>query len=133
MKKFYFLIYIIKYTFGSIKHPTGDNTSIGSKMEFLGVTHWNRVSWQVCFIDKWYLKWSIFWLSVIFVGMSTVAEAIVGRHMGMKVFGISLITDKCCLDYNTARVTTHEEVLAIGQKRAGDLQSLVLKILELMH
>lgn len=67
------------------------------------------------------------------VGMSTVAEAVVGRHMGMKVFGISLITDKCCLDYTTAKVTTHEEVLAIGQKRAKDLQSLALKILELMQ
>lgn len=67
------------------------------------------------------------------VGMSTVAEAVVGRHMGMKVFGISLITDKCFLDYNNAKVTTHEEVLAIGQKRAQDLQNLALKILEHME
>ena len=64
--------------------------------------------------------------------MSTVAEAIVGRHMNMTIFGLSLITDKCCLSYDDARTTTHEEVLAIGQKRAVDLQKLVMGIIEKM-
>nr|XP_022339939.1 purine nucleoside phosphorylase-like isoform X3 [Crassostrea virginica] len=66
------------------------------------------------------------------VGMSTVAEAIVARHMGMKVFGLSLITDMCCLSYDTANHTTHEEVLAIGQKRAKDLKAIVLRLLKNM-
>lgn len=64
------------------------------------------------------------------VGMSTVAEAIVARHMGMRVFGLSLITDMCCLSYDTANHTTHEEVLAIGQKRAKDLKSIVMRLLK---
>lgn len=64
------------------------------------------------------------------VGMSTVAEAIVARHMGMRVFGLSLITDMCCLSYDTANHTTHEEVLAIGQKRAEDLKAIVMRLLK---
>lgn len=64
------------------------------------------------------------------VGMSTVAEAIVARHMGMRVFGLSLITDMCSLSYDTANHTTHEEVLAIGQKRAEDLKSIVMRLLK---
>ncbi|ESO93590.1 hypothetical protein LOTGIDRAFT_161701 [Lottia gigantea] len=59
------------------------------------------------------------------VGMSTVPEAVVAKHCGLKVFGISLITDMCSLSYDAVNATTHEEVLKIGQKRAGDLQKLV--------
>jgi purine-nucleoside phosphorylase len=67
-----------------------------------------------------------------FTGMSTVAESIVARHMGMKVFGLSLITDMCCLSYDTVNTTTHEEVLAIGQKRAEDLKAIVKRLLKLV-
>lgn len=66
------------------------------------------------------------------VGMSTVAEAVVARHMGIKVLGLSLITDKCSISYDDKSSTTHEEVLAIGQKRAKDLQSLAALIVERM-
>lgn len=64
--------------------------------------------------------------------MSTVAESIVARHMGMKVFGLSLITDMCCLSYDAVNNTTHEEVLAIGQKRAEDLKAIVKRLLKLV-
>ncbi|KAL3873055.1 hypothetical protein ACJMK2_036216 [Sinanodonta woodiana] len=66
------------------------------------------------------------------VGMSTVAESIVGRHMGMRVFGMSLITDMCSLSYDEKKCTTHQDVLAIGEKRAGDLQKLASLIVEKM-
>ncbi|KAK3094444.1 hypothetical protein FSP39_001800, partial [Pinctada imbricata] len=66
------------------------------------------------------------------VGMSTVAEAVVGRHSSMTIFGLSLITDMCSLSYDDTHGTTHEEVLAIGQKRALDLQKLVMGIVEKM-
>ncbi|KAK7493386.1 hypothetical protein BaRGS_00015286 [Batillaria attramentaria] len=66
------------------------------------------------------------------VGMSTVPEAVVAKHGGLRVFGISLITDMVALDYNTTRATTHEEVLAVGQKRAGDLQKIVSNLVARM-
>ncbi|KAK3591300.1 hypothetical protein CHS0354_004348 [Potamilus streckersoni] len=66
------------------------------------------------------------------VGMSTVAESIVGRHMGMRVFGMSLITDMCSMSYDEKKCTTHQDVLAIGEKRAGDLQKLASLIVEKM-
>lgn len=46
------------------------------------------------------------------VGMSTVPEATVARHGGMRVLGISGISNKANLDGNTE--TTHEEVLEAG-------------------
>ena len=47
------------------------------------------------------------------VGMSTVPEVIVARHGGMRVLGISGISNKANLDGST--VTTHEEVIEAGQ------------------
>jgi len=47
------------------------------------------------------------------VGMSTVPEVIVARHGGMRVLGISGISNKANLDGST--ITTHDEVLAAGK------------------
>jgi purine-nucleoside phosphorylase len=61
------------------------------------------------------------------VGMSTVPEATVARHGGMKVLGISGISNKANLDGNT--VTTHEEVLAAGRVIVPKLTALIKGIL----
>jgi purine-nucleoside phosphorylase len=47
------------------------------------------------------------------VGMSTVPEVIVARHGGMRVLGLSGISNKANLDGST--VTTHEEVIEAGK------------------
>ena len=47
------------------------------------------------------------------VGMSTIPEVTVARHGGMRVLGISTISNKANLDGDT--LTTHEEVLAAGK------------------
>ena len=65
--------------------------------------------------------------------MSTVPEAVVAKHGGLRTFGISLITDMVALDYDSTRTTTHEEVLAVGQKRAKDLQKLVSELVAQMN
>jgi purine-nucleoside phosphorylase len=57
------------------------------------------------------------------VGMSTVHEVIVARHMGMEVLGISLVTNMAAgvLD----RIIHHEEVMEIGRRVEGQFSSLV--------
>jgi purine-nucleoside phosphorylase len=61
------------------------------------------------------------------VGMSTVPEATVARHGGLKVLGISGISNKANLD--GANLTTHEEVLAAGRVIAPKLSALIRGIL----
>jgi len=62
------------------------------------------------------------------VGMSTVPEVIAARHGGMRVLGISGISNKANLDGNT--VTTHEEVLEAGRIIVPQLTRLVRGVLK---
>ena len=57
------------------------------------------------------------------VGMSTVPEVIVARHGGMRVLGVSGISNKANLDGST--ITTHEEVLEAGEVLVPKLTTLV--------
>jgi purine-nucleoside phosphorylase len=57
------------------------------------------------------------------VGMSTVPEAITAHHMGMKVLGISCLTNKNLPDCMDA--TSHEEILAQANASAEALGSLL--------
>lgn len=57
------------------------------------------------------------------VGMSTVHEVIVARHMGMDVLGISLVTNMAA--GVSDRTIHHEEVMEIGRRVEGEFSSLV--------
>jgi len=57
------------------------------------------------------------------VGMSTVPEAIVARHGGMRVLGISTITNK--IDPDGTNKATHEEVLETGDLIAPKLMKII--------
>jgi purine-nucleoside phosphorylase len=61
------------------------------------------------------------------VGMSTVPEATVARHGGMRVLGISGISNKANLDGNT--IATHEEVLEAGEVIVPKLTALIRGVL----
>jgi purine-nucleoside phosphorylase len=61
------------------------------------------------------------------VGMSTVPEVIVARHAGMRVLGISGISNKANLDGNT--ITTHEEVLQAGHIIAPKMKELIFGLM----
>jgi len=61
------------------------------------------------------------------VGMSTVPEAIVARHGGTRVLGVSGISNKANLDGNTQ--TTHEEVLEAGKVLVPKLTKLIRGVL----
>ncbi|KAL1128915.1 hypothetical protein AAG570_013449 [Ranatra chinensis] len=64
------------------------------------------------------------------VGMSTVGEALMAYHAGMKVFAFSLITNKCVQDYDDDREANHSEVLDVGAKRSGILKKWIGGIVE---
>lgn len=88
------------------------------------------------------------------VGMSTVPEVVIGRHCGLKVLGLSLITNMVAMPTGRESVrhqvfgsqnsntdssmdtheikATHEEVLEMSKERAKDMQTLVRRIVELM-
>jgi purine-nucleoside phosphorylase len=61
------------------------------------------------------------------VGMSTVPEAIIARHGGTRVLGISGISNKANLDGNTA--TSHEEVLEAGRMMVPKLEAIIRGVL----
>jgi purine-nucleoside phosphorylase len=65
------------------------------------------------------------------VGMSTVPEAIVARHMGLEVLGISCITNMAA--GISDEPINHEEVMATGD-RVRDIFALLLRrVVERIH
>lgn len=61
------------------------------------------------------------------VGMSTVHEVIVARHGGMRVLGLSGISNKANLDGST--ITTHEEVIEAGTVIAPKMEKIIAGVL----
>jgi purine-nucleoside phosphorylase len=61
------------------------------------------------------------------VGMSTVPEVIVARHGGMRVLGLSGISNKANLDGST--VTTHQEVMEAGKVITPKMEKLIRGVL----
>lgn len=62
------------------------------------------------------------------VGMSTVPEAIAARYLGMRVLGISCITNMAA--GILGRPLEHEEVVAAGKRIESELTRLLLSIVE---
>lgn len=62
------------------------------------------------------------------VGMSTVPEVIIANHMGMKVLGISCITDMAVAA--TLEPVSHEIVLANANRAKNNFLSLITKIVK---
>ena len=59
------------------------------------------------------------------VGMSTVPEVLVARHMGMRILAISTVTDMATGIPGLIQHVTHEEVLAVANKAGARLASVV--------
>jgi purine-nucleoside phosphorylase len=66
-------------------------------------------------------------LGATLVGMSTVHEVIVARHMGLEVLGISLVTNAAA--GVTSEVIDHEDVMAIGRNVEGRFTALLTAII----
>ena len=64
------------------------------------------------------------------VGMSTVAENMVAVNCGIKVLGISCVTNMTCI--HTDGITDHDDVLAVVSQVADKLLMLLNKVIERM-
>src|SRR5206468_1891443 len=65
------------------------------------------------------------------VGMSTVPEVITAVHMGMKVLGVSIITDQCLPD--ALAPTSVEQIIAVARAAEPGLTALVDGVLERLN
>jgi purine-nucleoside phosphorylase len=63
------------------------------------------------------------------VGMSTAPSAVVANHAGMRVLGISTITNLALPDPPAGQVTSHEEVLEVGRLVIPRLTSLLRAVI----
>jgi len=67
------------------------------------------------------------------VGMSTVHEVIVARHMGIQVLGISLVTNMAAgvisLGQDTAETIHHEDVMEIGRRAEQQFTTLLTALI----
>ncbi len=70
----------------------------------------------------------IYRLGADMVGMSTVQETITGVHCGLKVFGISVITDIGIREEDN--IITHEEVLLAANEAAPKMTALVKELVK---
>jgi purine-nucleoside phosphorylase len=61
------------------------------------------------------------------VGMSTVPEVIVAVHAGMRVLGLSIVTDLCLAD--ALKPANIEEILAVAAEAEPKLRKIVLGVL----
>ncbi len=64
------------------------------------------------------------------VGMSTVPEVIVAVHSGMRILGVSIITDECLPDALEPAIV--EKIIATAEQAEPDLTRLVAGVLERM-
>jgi purine-nucleoside phosphorylase len=62
------------------------------------------------------------------VGMSTVPEVIVARHGGLRVLGLSGISNKANLDGST--ITTHQEVIEAGKIITPKVEKIIRGVLK---
>ncbi|KAM4710352.1 purine nucleoside phosphorylase isoform 1-T1 [Discoglossus pictus] len=64
------------------------------------------------------------------VGMSTVHEVVVARHCGLRILGMSLITNKAVMDYDSNLTANHEEVLKAGKDSAMYMEKLLSTLMK---
>ena len=64
------------------------------------------------------------------VGMSTIPENIVANHMGIKVLGISIITDECFPD--SLKPVNVKEIIATAQKAEPKMTLIMSEVIKIL-
>ncbi len=64
------------------------------------------------------------------VGMSTACEAVAARHAGIRVCGISCVSNMA--SGISGKELSHQEVQAVADQRSAEFERLVTKIIEKM-
>lgn len=62
------------------------------------------------------------------VGMSTVPEVIVARHLGMKVLALSVVTN-VCYPQERIKVTTVEDVIQMVESKTSDVGKIIASVI----
>lgn len=65
------------------------------------------------------------------VGMSTVPEDIVAVHMGMKVLGISILTDECFPD--ALKAALFKDIIAVARKAEPKMTAIMKEVMKRMR
>lgn len=64
------------------------------------------------------------------VGMSTAHEATVAAYLGLKLLGLSIVTDMVSLEYDEELYSNHEEIVQVANKKARECEQLVILFLD---
>jgi purine-nucleoside phosphorylase len=65
------------------------------------------------------------------VGMSTVPEVLVAKHMDLPLLVVSVVSNKC-YPIDELTETTHEEVIAIVEQATQKLQKVIMRVLAML-
>lgn len=63
--------------------------------------------------------------------MSTVPEDIVAVHMGMKVLGISILTDECFPD--ALKAALFKDIIAVARKAEPKMTAIMKEVMKRMR
>ena len=66
------------------------------------------------------------------VGMSTVPEVLVARHCGLRVFGMSIITNEANHNVESVKINHGEDVVRIADQAADKMSQIFTRLLEAM-
>ncbi len=64
------------------------------------------------------------------LGMSTIPEVIVGRHCGLRVFGVSVVTNEANTQNNVKTINDEEDVVVQANMSADKMTTLFIKMIE---
>ena len=93
-------------------------------MKFGGLSFYRSINYCIV-VNKPLIQYSL-----SHTGMSTVPEATVANHMGMKVFAMSLVTNMCIMDYESEEIANEAEVLEVGKMRSKDMTELIASMVK---